>query len=87
MAVPPCAPGYHASKIDGTYLSAQLTLSGAKYEIQLSNGGGQFLPIQSGTVKANQAETVTFTPSGASDIRIVIKEGKAQVAEIKLSAR
>ena len=58
--------------------------NGAKYEIQLSNGGGQFLPIQSGTVKANQAETVTFTPSGASDIRIVIKEGKAQVAEIKL---
>ena len=58
--------------------------NGAKYEIQLSNGGGQFLPIQNGTVKANQAETVTFTPSGASDIRIVIKEGKAQVAEIKL---
>ena len=57
---------------------------GAKYEIQLSNGGGQFLPIQNGTVKANQAETVTFTPSGASDIRIVIKEGKAQVAEVKL---
>lgn len=58
--------------------------AGAKYEIQLSNGGGQFLPIQTGTANANQDVTVTFTPSGGSDIRIVIKEGKAQISEIRL---
>ena len=55
-----------------------------QYEIQLSSGGGQFLPVNTGTVKANSQQDITFPANTGSDLRILIKGGKAAVAEVKL---
>ena len=56
----------------------------AHYEIQISSGGGQFLPVQRGEVTPNQEETIRFNKTGGSDLRILITNGSAEIAEIKL---
>lgn len=58
--------------------------AGSRYEIQISSGGGQFLPVQSGEVKPNQEENIQFNKTGGSDLRILITGGSAEIAEIKL---
>lgn len=58
--------------------------AGTHYEIQISSGGGQFLPVQRGEVTPNQEETIRFNKTGGSDLRILITNGSAEIAEIKL---
>ena len=57
----------------------------AKFEIQLSGGGGQFLTVYEGTVEAtNELTNYRFKGTTASDIRIVITSGNASISEIKI---
>ena len=57
----------------------------AKFEIQLSGGGGQFLPVYEGTVEAtNELTNYRFKGTTASDIRIVITSGNASISEVKI---
>lgn len=58
--------------------------AGSTYEIQVSSGGGQFLPVQTGAVKPNADDDIRFNLTTGSDIRIVITNGKAEIAEVKL---
>ena len=52
----------------------------AKFEIQLSGGGGQFLTVYEGTVEAtNELTNYRFKGTTASDIRIVITSGNASI--------
>lgn len=57
----------------------------ARFEIQLSGGGGQFLTVYEGTVDAtNELKTYRFKGTTASDIRIVMTSGNASISEVKL---
>ena len=57
----------------------------AKFEIQLSGGGGQFLTVYEGTVEAtNELKNYRFKGTTASDIRIVITSGNASISEVKI---
>ena len=57
----------------------------AKFEIQLSGGGGQFLTVYEGTVEAtNELTNYRFKGTTASDIRIVITSGNASISEVKI---
>lgn len=60
----------------------------AEFEIQVSGGGGQFLNMMKGQVQAKGSPTkpisYKFDGPAASDIRLLITKGKANVAEIKV---
>ena len=57
----------------------------AKFEIQLSGGGGQFLTVYEATVEAtNELTNYRFKGTTASDIRIVITSGNASISEVKI---
>lgn len=73
----------HVEKVDITF-THENNLP-AEFEIQLSGGGGQFLTVYSGTVSEyGKAITYKFKGSTASDLRIVLKDDRVGVAEIKL---
>lgn len=73
----------HVEKVDITF-TRENNLP-AEFEIQLSSGGGQFLTVYSGTVSEyGKAITYKFKGSTASDLRIVLKDDRVGVAEIKL---
>lgn len=73
----------HVEKVDITF-TRENNLP-AEFEIQLSGGGGQFLTVYSGTVSEyGKAITYQFKGSTASDLRIVLKDDRVGVAEIKL---
>lgn len=73
----------HVEKVDITFV-CENNLP-AEFEIQLSGGGGQFLTVYSGTVSEyGKAITYKFKGSTASDLRIVLKDDRVGVAEIKL---
>lgn len=73
----------HVEKVDITF-TRENNLP-AEFEIQLSGGGGQFLTVYSGTVSEyRKAITYKFKGSTASDLRIVLKDDRVGVAEIKL---
>lgn len=73
----------HVEKVDITF-TRENNLP-AEFEIQLSGGGGQFLTVYSGTVSEyGKAITYKFKGSTASDLRIVLKDDRVGVAEIKL---
>lgn len=57
-----------------------------EFEIQLSSGGGQFLPFYNGKYNGSgkQQMTYTFDKNAASDLRILIRKGTAAIAEVKL---
>ncbi len=58
----------------------------AKFEIQLSGGGGQFLTVYEGSVDANnELKTYRFKGTTASDLRILITNGKASISEVKIN--
>lgn len=73
----------HVEKVDITFVRENNLP--AEFEIQLSGGGGQFLTVYSGTV-SEYGKTITykFKGSTASDLRIVLKDDRVGVAEIKL---
>lgn len=57
----------------------------SEFEIQLSGGGGQFLTVYSGTVKAyNKLLPYRFKGTTASDLRIVLGSDRVGIAEVKL---
>ena len=73
----------HVEKLDITFVRENNLP--AEFEIQLSGGGGQFLTVYSGTVSEyGKAITYKFKGSTASDLRIVLKDDRVGVAEIKL---
>ena len=72
------------AKVDRINVAWKNAEAGARYEIQISSGGGQFLPVQRGEVTPNQEETIRFNKTGGSDLRILITNGSAEIAEIKL---
>lgn len=73
----------HVEKVDITF-TRENNLP-AEFEIQLSGGGGQFLTVYSGTVSEyGKVITYKFKGSTASDLRIVLKDDRVGVAEIKL---
>ena len=73
----------HVEKVDITF-TRENNLP-AEFEIQLSGGGGQFLTVYSGTgSEYGKAITYKFKGSTASDLRIVLKDDRVGVAEIKL---
>lgn len=60
----------------------------ARFEIQLSGGGGQFLTVYEGTVEAtNELKTYRFKGTTASDIRVVVASGNAAISEVRTSSR
>ena len=58
---------------------------GSTYEIQLSSGGGQFLTVASGEItgEARTLHRYTFRATPATDLRVVLRSGKASVAEVR----
>lgn len=57
--------------------------SNTTYEIQISGGGGQFLPVAKGSVNAtNELSTIRFNATTASDVRILITSGSAAISEV-----
>ena len=72
------------AKVDRINVAWKNAEAGTHYEIQISSGGGQFLPVQRGEVTPNQEETIRFNKTGGSDLRILITNGSAEIAEIKL---
>ena len=72
------------AKVDRINVAWKNAEAGARYEIQISSGGGQFLPVQRRKVIPNQEETIRFNKTGGSDLRILITNGSAEIAEIKL---
>lgn len=57
----------------------------AEFEIQLSGGGGQFLTVYSGTVSEyDKLIAYSFKGTTASDLRILLKDDRVGIAEVKL---
>lgn len=55
----------------------------AKFEIQVSSGGGQFITIYEGdVVPANDFKIFPLKGDVASDVRIIITAGQASIAEV-----
>lgn len=57
-----------------------------EFEIQLSSGGGLFIPVWRGTSKLSNGmmETYTFDGATSSDLRILILGDKGRIKEVKL---
>lgn len=57
-----------------------------EFEVQLSSGGGLFIPVYRGKSRANNGTTEKYSFSGAtaSDIRILILSDKASIKEVVL---
>lgn len=57
-----------------------------EFEIQLSSGGGLFIPVWRGTSRLNNGSFETFSFDGAtsSDLRILILSEKAEIKEVRL---
>lgn len=57
-----------------------------EFEIQLSSGGGLFIPVYKGTSRLTNGsfEKYEFSEAEASDIRIIINSKKGTIQEVKL---
>lgn len=57
-----------------------------EFEIQLSSGGGLFIPVWKGKSRLNNGsmETYSFDGATSSDLRIVILSDKGRIKEVKL---
>lgn len=53
------------------------------FEILVSDGGGQFLPVFAGEATSGMLQRCTFDPIKASEIRVAITRGKAVVAGLE----
>lgn len=71
--------------IDGVLIAWGDYEKGSTYEIQLSSGGGQFLTVASGeiTVEPRTMHRYSFRATPATDLRVVLRSGKASVAELQ----
>lgn len=76
----------NGAKVDGLSIAFDRTNGlESEFEIQLSGGGGQFLTVYSGTVKAyNKLLPYRFKGTTASDLRIVLGSDRVGIAEVKL---
>lgn len=72
------------AKIDALHVIWGETSPNARYEIRLSDGGGQFVPVTDGAIRGNGAQTIRFSPVSGSDLRLFILTGTVQVAEVEL---
>ena len=57
-----------------------------EFEIQLSSGGGLFVPVWRGKSRLNNGtmETYTFDGATSSDLRILILSEEGRIKEVKL---
>lgn len=53
------------------------------FEILVSDGGGQFLPVFAGKASSGKLQRCEFDPVKASEIRLLITRGKAVVADLE----
>lgn len=53
------------------------------FEILISDGGGQFLPVYAGKASSGKLQHCEFDPVKASEIRLLITRGKAVVADLE----
>ena len=53
------------------------------FEILISDGGGQFLPVYAGKASSGKLQRCEFDPVKASEIRLLITRGKAVVADLE----
>lgn len=58
----------------------------AMYEIQISDGGGQFVPVKSEKIRGNCLQKIYFTSVSGSDIRLFIRSGNVQIKEVDIPA-
>ncbi len=72
------------AKVDHIRISWKKAAPDAAYDIQISNGGGQFLSVKTGKVKPDTDEDIRFSRTGGSDLRILVTEGEAEIAEVSL---
>ena len=58
-----------------------------EFEIQLSSGGGLFIPVWRGKSKLSNGtmETYTFDGATSSDLRILILSDKGRIKEVQLA--
>lgn len=56
------------------------------FEILVSDGGGQFLPVFSGKASGRGAQRCVFEPTKASEVRISVVRGKGVVAGVENEA-
>lgn len=77
--------GAEPSKIEIVWLNPDK--ENVEFEIQLSSGGGQFLPFYKGGYKGMGAilQSYSFDRNTASDLRILVTKGTAGIAEVKLN--
>ena len=53
------------------------------FEILVSDGGGQFLPVFAGKASSGKLQRCEFDPVKASEIRLLVTRGKAVVADLE----
>lgn len=53
------------------------------FEILVSDGGGQFLPVFAGKASSGKLQRYKFDPVKASEIRLLVTRGKAVVADLE----
>ena len=56
------------------------------FEILISDGGGQFLPVFSGKAAGRGVQECVFEPTKASEVRISVVRGKGVVAGVENEA-
>jgi len=57
---------------------------GARFEVQISDGGGQFLTVCRDVTSAGQTRTYKFRPVKASEVKVVVTGGAATIRKIIL---
>ena len=57
--------------------------AGARFTVQLSSGGGQFIDVHTGNT-GRENFTLGINRSGISDIRVVCRTGGIRVADIEI---
>lgn len=72
------------STIEQLKVSWEPLKKNSRYELQLSNGGGQFLTIKTGDIHSMTNGIIKFPPSSGSEIRILVQSGSVKIAEIDL---
>lgn len=53
------------------------------FEILVTNGGGQFTPVYSGTAKGPQTQVCKFERTGAVEVRVIVTKGKGSICSLR----
>lgn len=53
------------------------------FEILITNGGGQFIPVYSGKAKGPQTQVCKFERVGAVEVRVLVTRGKGSICSLR----